>query len=76
MPPLGQGMYCSIRHIAEGEISICSLAHPPTAKIPVTLWTDAIDFGGTWMWDNLVIEGDKDWIVESIREGDCMAVSD
>lgn len=28
------------------------------------------------MWDNLTVEGDSDWIIESIREGDCMAVTD
>ena len=34
------------------------------------------DWDCAWMWDNLTVEGEEDWIVEAIAAGECMAVTD
>lgn len=73
----GDGMFCSTSQTTDGDIRIRGSVRPPQAPVQATLWTDTLlDWGETWMWDNLTVEGEEDWILESIREGDCVAVTD
>ena len=60
---------CSVRALAEGVWGVRGIARPAPAQLPVYEWIDVLhDWGDLWMWDNLTVEGDADWIVESINE--------
>ena len=49
---------------------------PPTQATPSTFWEVIRGWGNTWMWDNLAIMGDLDWIAASIANNSCVAVTD
>ena len=34
------------------------------------------EWGNIWMWDSLRLLGEDDWIMESIQDGTCIAVTD
>ena len=43
---------------------------------PTTFWQVLEKWERIWMWDDLKWEGDDDWLVEAIRSGTCLAVTD
>jgi hypothetical protein len=52
------------------------LLHPPTKDPPTTFWETIRVWGNTWMWDNLFIKGDLDWISTSIADNSFVVVLD
>ena len=45
-------------------------------QVPGTLLEVLEEWGCRWVWDSLSLTGDKDWLLESIKEGPCVAVTD
>ena len=43
---------------------------PETIQDVFKLW------GCTWLWKNIWWQGELDWLVQSIQQGDCMVVAD
>ena len=43
---------------------------------PETLLDVLEDWGCKWIWDSLVLTGDEGWLLETIEEGTCVAVTD
>jgi hypothetical protein len=43
---------------------------------PTNLWEAIQGWGNTWLWDNLVVSGDVNWIANSIADNSCVAVMD
>ncbi len=43
---------------------------------PTTFWEVLLRWEQTWMWDNIQWESNDNWMVDSIREGTCIAVTD
>jgi hypothetical protein len=71
------GEICSMKDVALAVKSIISHSpRPPTQATPSTFWVVIIDWGNTWMWDNLAIMGDLDWIAASIADNSCVTVTD
>jgi hypothetical protein len=58
-------------------MAIVLVAAPPD---PVTMPESFLDvlreWGNTWIWDSLRLIGDDNWLLEAIREGTCIAVTD
>lgn len=68
---------CSVRELSDGVWGVRGVTRAAPAPLPVYEWMDLLyDWGELWMWDNLTVEGDSAWILESIKNGDCMAVTD
>ena len=34
------------------------------------------EWGCRWIWDSLSLAGDEDWLLEAIKDGTCVAVTD
>jgi hypothetical protein len=49
---------------------------PPIRAAPPNFWEAIQGWDNTWPWDNLVISGDISWIVKSVVDDSCVAVTD
>ncbi len=77
IPQVNQGKICSMNDVALAVKSIIShLPWPPIQASPSTFWEVIRDWGNTWMWDNLSIMGNFDWIAASIPDNSYVAVTD
>ena len=76
-PLIEHGEICSMKEVALAVKSISSHApRPPTQATPSTFWEVIRGWGNTWMWDNLAITGNLDWVAASIADSSCVAVTD
>jgi hypothetical protein len=76
-PLVDQGEICSIKDVSLAVESIISyLPCPPTKANPASFWEVIRAWGNDRMWDNLSITGDIDWILASIADNSCIAVTD
>jgi hypothetical protein len=76
-PLVDQGEICSMNDVALAVKSMISyLPHPPTKANPASFWEVIRAWGNDWMWDNVSIMGDLDWIVALIADNSCIAVTD
>ncbi len=71
------GVICSVKEvdIAVMAISLQS-SLPPVQSLPTTFWEVLLSWDCTWMWDQLRITGDTNWLIDAIRSNDCIAVAD
>jgi hypothetical protein len=71
------GVPCTVRDGSHGTVAITSVAAPPDpVDFPESLFDVLREWGNTWMWDSLRLIGDDNWLLEAIREGTCIAVTD
>jgi len=76
-PLIERGEICSMKEVVLVVRSISSHApRLPAQATPPTFWEVIIGWGKTWMWDNLDITGNLDWIAASIADSSCVAVTD
>jgi len=72
-----RGEPCSIRNATGGKVSVVSVSPAPRAiDLPETVLEILSEWGNTWIWESLQWFGDDDWLLEAIREGTCVAVTD
>ena len=77
MPQVVRGEICSVKEVARGVFAIEATAQPPVPVDPPTTLLDVIeDWGCLWLWKTLRLYGDDNWLLDSIREGTCVAVTD
>jgi len=56
---------------------VCSVVPPPIHPIPPTDFLDVLHgWGQTWIWDDLMVTGGTDWIVQAIADNSLVAVTD
>jgi hypothetical protein len=68
---------CTIRDGTQGTVAITSVAAPPDLEdLPESFLDILQEWGNTWMWDSLRLIGDDNWLLEAIRDGKCIAVTD
>ena len=71
------GLVCSIREVSTRAVAIMltvAAPHPPDLS---TCFLDVlVEWGSTWMWENLQLIGDEGWLEISIRDGSVLAVTD
>jgi hypothetical protein len=77
VPLVEQGDYCTTNEVAPAVIAI--ILHTPAAK--QARWHDNIwdvlqSWGCCWIWENLRMVGNNDWIKEAIEDGLYVAVTD
>ncbi len=72
------GNICTLKEV--GNIGIHNVSShmpmPPTRAAPTNFWEAMQGWGNTWLWDDLVVSGDIDWIAYSIADNSCVAVTD
>ena len=67
---------CSLKSVALVGYSILSTAQAvPAAKPTLNLWSVLEEWGETWIWDNLTVQGDMAWLAEAIAEKTLVAVT-
>jgi hypothetical protein len=71
------GVACSVKSHSASIVSVASTLHSISSTNSHSCFLDVlVEWGYTWLWDNLKIEGDEDWILQSIQEGSIFAVTD
>jgi hypothetical protein len=71
------GELCSTKRTAEDAVAIqCTTVESPEEAEPTGFLEVLEREGGKWMWDDLTVTGDRDWIVSAIRESTVLAVTD
>ena len=71
------GEICTVREVAPAVVAVDStatMAEPRQA--PVTLLEVLEEWECRWIWDSLSLAGNEDWLLETIEEGTCVAVTD
>ena len=67
---------CSVKSIALAVHSILFIAQAaPAAETTLNLWSVLEEWGETWIWDNLTVQGDMAWLAEAIAEKTLVAVT-
>ena len=71
------GVPCTVRECNNGRVSVMSVAATPRVEsMPETLFEVLQEWDNIWMWQSLRLIGDDNWLLESIRAGTCIAVTD
>jgi hypothetical protein len=71
------GVPCSVRSSTQDTVTIRSVASPPDPDDMPESFLDVLrEWGSLWMWDSLRLIGDDNWLLEAIRDGTCIAVTD
>ena len=70
------GEICTVREVAPTVVVVDSTATMAELRqAPVTLLEVLGEWECMWIWDSLSLTADKDWLLEAIEEGTCMAVA-
>ena len=76
-PSEEKGDIYSIKRVDHTVIGVRSTAKPvPPAVDPSLFWDVVKGWGQTWLWENLIISGDLDWLAEAIEDNSLVAVTD
>jgi hypothetical protein len=72
-----RGDICLVNKVQPGVFRITSMARevqepPGSATFGEVLW----EWGCSWLWEHMSIEGGTSWIVHAIRDGSLVAVTD
>ncbi len=80
-PYTGQGILCSAKPTHAGAVgggwrltSLAKEATPP--QTPRTFMEVLCLWGNTWLWDNILMAGECDWLHKVIKDGSLIAVTD
>jgi hypothetical protein len=66
-----------VRQGQNGTVAIVSVAAPPDPEMMPDSFLDVLrEWGHTWMWDSLKLIGDDNWLLDAIRDGNCVAATD
>jgi hypothetical protein len=72
-----RGVPCSVRSSTNETVTIRSIAAPPDPEDMPESFLDVLrEWGSLWTWDSPRLIGDDNWLLEAIREGTCIAVTD
>ena len=67
---------CSVKSVALAVHNILSTAQAvPAAKPTLNLWSVLEEWGETWIWDNLTVQGDTAWLADAIADKTLVAVT-
>ena len=71
------GDICTVREVAPAVMAIASATGDPPAKSTPECFLELLEeWGCTWMWESIRMEGTDGWLEESIQEGTLRAVTD
>ncbi len=71
------GELCSVKHVTNDVVAMQGLAVEPVAKgAPSSFLEVLARSGGQWMWEDLIVQGEEDWIVQAIAESTVRVVTD
>ena len=72
-----EGMLCSVATLPDNTVRITGSTAPGVPPAAPSSLLQALDEGGDeWMWTNLEVTGEDDWLVDAISDGSCYAVTD
>jgi len=71
------GVACTVSELSPGTFRVLSRAAiPSNPPPPDTLWEVLQEWGGEWLWDDLELSGNFDFLVAAILDGSLVCVSD
>jgi hypothetical protein len=77
LPRCDVGSICTVKDIPGDEKAVlCYADGPLLIPHPSMFWEVLRKWQRDWMWDNLQLIGDDDWIATAIAEGTCIVVTD
>ena len=72
-----QGQLCSVKRLSDTAVSLQGTTAPPGAPPPAQTLLDVLaQAQERWLWEDIEITGDEEWIIHSIRDKSCVAVTD
>ena len=72
-----RGDICTVEPVAPAVIRVRSSSAPFHPTEPPSTFLEVLrDWGCTWLWDDLRLEGDTSWLAESLQRGSLTAVAD
>ena len=77
VPSESRGKICTIKQVALAVIGVISYSDlAPEKDDPESFWDVVKSWGQTWLWDNMRIAGDINWLADAIRDNSLVAVTD
>jgi hypothetical protein len=71
------GLPCAVRDGGVNNVKLITVGgEPDPVSLPESFMDVLREWGNTWMWKSLRLVGDDDWLIDAIREGTCVAVTD
>jgi hypothetical protein len=71
------GVACSVKTHSASIVSVASTVQSTNPTNHHSSFLDVlVEWGYTWLWDSLKLEGDENWILQSIQAGSIYAVTD
>ena len=72
-----KGAVCTVDSVAQAVVKVRSTAASFRPAPPPATFLDVLrEWECTWLWDDLVLEGDEGWLVEAIMQGTLVGVTD
>lgn len=72
-----RGALCSVKQITDTIVGMQGTTTAPVGPPPPTNFVESLRTAeGNWMWDDLTIVGDENWIVDAIESSTVRAVTD
>jgi hypothetical protein len=77
IPQREDGDYCSVEEIQPGVHRVTSTAQRALPSPTAESFLDILrEWGCTWMWEHLSLEGGSDWLPAAIQDNSLVAVAD
>ena len=62
-----EGKICSVNHLSNMVLSLASTVDACREEAAETCFFNVLlKWGNTWLWDDLTVEGDENWLEQSI----------
>ncbi len=72
-----RGDICSVNKVQPGVFCITSTAREAQEPPGLATFVEVLrEWGCSWLWEHMSIEGGTSWIVHTIRDGSLVAVTD
>ena len=76
-PAAAVGKICTVKTISESIVSVASMANPCPQPQPKSDFLEVLlEWGNTWIWDNIIVQGNVSWPIQSIADKSVVAVTD
>ncbi len=72
-----RGVLATVEESTPGTMKVCSVTSPPIRPIPPADFLDVLRvWGQKWIWDDLKVTGDTEWVAQAITDNSLVAVTD
>ena len=74
---IDEGEICSVNYLSDTVLSIASTVDGCREEAAEICFLNVLlKWGNMWLWEDLTVEGDENWLEQSIPAGSVVAVTD